>query len=124
VTFECEFPEEQYVSAAPKLSVAIDNIVQNAVEHNDADAPRVEITIRPATAETEYVELTVADNGPGIPEQEREVLLKGKETDLRHGSGLGLWIVKWVVTRSGGRIDFDKNDSRGSRVTLVLPVAE
>ncbi|MFB6296940.1 MAG: PAS domain S-box protein [Salinirussus sp.] len=121
-TFDVDAPETQPVMAAPKLSVAIDHVVRNAVEHNDADRPRVAVTVDPPTG-GEYVEVTVADNGPGIPEHEREVLREG-ERPLKHGSGLGLWIVNWIITRSGGRIEFEENEPRGSRVTLALPPVE
>jgi PAS domain S-box-containing protein len=124
VTFACDLPDVLHVTATPKLDVALDHVVRNAVEHNDADSPRVEITARPPATDTGYAEVTIADNGPGIPEQERAVLLEGEETPLEHGSGLGLWIVNWIVTRSGGRITFGENEPRGSRVSLALSPAE
>ena len=93
-------------------------------ENDDAATPRVEITARTPTIDGGVVELTIADNGPGIPTDEKEVLLDGEETPLKHGSGLGLWIVNWIITRTGGRISFERNEPRGSRVTLAVPPAE
>ncbi|MFC7132728.1 MULTISPECIES: PAS domain-containing sensor histidine kinase [Salinibaculum] len=122
-TFDVDLPDDQLVVAAPKLRVAIDHVLRNAVEHNDADTPRIEVTVRPPSAESSEVYLTVVDNGPGIPAQQREVLLEGEETPLKHGNGIGLWLVNWIITRSGGRITFDENDPRGSRVTLALSPA-
>jgi len=124
VTFDCDLPDEQCVVAAPKLAVALDHVVRNAIEHNDSDEPRVEISVEEPDSEEGYVELTVADNGPGIPEQEQEVLIEGEETPLKHSTGMGLWILNWIITRSGGRIAFHENDPRGSRVTLSLPPAD
>lgn len=124
VAFDCDLPDEQCVVAAPKLSVALDHVVRNAVEHNDSDEPRVEISVGEPDSGDEYVEVTVADNGPGIPEQEREVLLEGEETPLEHSSGVGLWLLNWIITRSGGRVVFHENEPRGSRVTLSLPPAD
>lgn len=122
-TFDVNLPDDQPVVAAPKLRVAINHVLRNAVEHNDADIPRIEVTVRPPDVESGDVYLTVADNGPGIPAQQREVLLEGEETPLKHGNGIGLWLVNWIITRSGGRITFDENDPRGSRVTLALSPA-
>jgi PAS domain S-box-containing protein len=122
--FDLDVTEIPAVMAAPKLDLAVEHVLTNAVEHNDSDTPHVAITARLSAPSAEYVELTVADNGPGIPRQEREVLLEGDEEPLKHGSGLGLWIVNWIVTRSGGYIEFDTNDPRGSRVTVYLPPAE
>lgn len=124
VAFDCALPDEQCVVAAPKLEVALQEVLQNAIEHNESDQPRVSVSVTEPDADGEYVEVTVADNGPGIPEQERDVLLEGRETPLKHASGLGLWILNWIITRSGGRISFDENEPRGSRVTLALPPAD
>jgi signal transduction histidine kinase len=69
------------------------------------------------------VTIEVSDNGPGIPEQDRNVLKEGRETALEHGSGLGLWLVYWVVDKSGGVLGFDENEPRGSIVTVELDAA-
>jgi len=124
VEFDCDFPDEQRVRGVSNVDVALDHVIENAIEHNDAETPRISVSVRPPRPDGDEVEVTVADNGPGIPEQEREVLLEGKETPLRHGSGVGLWIVNWIVTRSGGRIVFDENEPRGSRITLYFPPVE
>jgi len=124
VEFSVDLPERVCVMAAPKLGLAVEHVVRNAAEHNDAATPQVEITTQIPATDAGVVELTVADNGPGIPTDEKEVLLDGDETPLKHGSGLGLWIVNWIITRTGGRIAFERNEPRGSRVTLALPPAE
>ena len=124
VAFSVDLPERVCVMAAPKLGLAVEHIVRNAAEHNDAATPRVTISAQTPATDAGVVELTVADNGPGIPADEKEVLLDGQETPLKHGSGLGLWIVNWIITRTGGRIAFERNEPRGSRVTLAMPPAE
>jgi PAS domain S-box-containing protein len=123
-TFDLDVPAELPVVATSKLDLAIEHVLENAVEHNDTESPRVAVTAREHATSDGYVDLQIADDGPGIPRQEREVLLDGDEEPLKHGSGLGLWLVNWIVTRSGGYIEFDANDPRGSRVTLNLPAAE
>jgi len=53
---------------------------------------------------------------------ERQVLLGGNDiTPLLHGNGLGLWLVKHIVTQSGGRLAFEENDPDGSIVELRFP---
>ncbi len=93
-------------------------LVENAVEHSDREEPRVELGV---TAADDTVEITVTDDGPGIPERERRVLVEGDESPLRHGSGIGLWLVNWGVTYLGGSVSFADADPRGSVVTLSLP---
>jgi signal transduction histidine kinase len=88
--------EQCPVEAVPKLDIAIENLVENAVEHNDATRPRVSVEVTNGDRPT----LVVSDNGPGIPEQEIAALEGERETSLEHGSGIGLWLVKWIVDRS------------------------
>ncbi len=117
---ELAVPAAAFVTAAPRLDIAVRQLVENAVEHSDAETPRAVVSVEQSGGTT----LTVADNGPGIPEQERATLLEGEERPLQHGSGVGLWLVNWIVTRSGGRITFCENDPRGSRVRLSFPPTE
>ncbi|WP_407647948.1 ATP-binding protein [Halarchaeum nitratireducens] len=60
------------------------------------------------------------DDGPGIPAAEVEVLTNGTESDLEHGSGLGLWTVVWCLRRLGGDVTFERTDD-GTTVRLWLP---
>ncbi|WP_144799182.1 ATP-binding protein [Halorubrum depositum] len=99
----------------PSLELALRELVENALTH--ADDPAVVVRVE-ATSET--VTLSVIDNGPGLPEQERKVLDQGVETPLVHGSGLGLWMVHWIVTTHDGGIDTTVTDE-GTTVTVTLP---
>ncbi len=96
-------------------------LVENAAEHNDAENPRVEIRVGKSDDRAFPLALTVADNGPGIPDHEWAVVDTGDESPLEHGSGLGLWVVNWGVTRLGGRVELAENEPRGSLVTVALP---
>lgn len=49
------------------------------------------------------------------------VVESGEETDLEHGSGLGRWVIDWVITNSTGSIEYD-TDSTGTTVTVRLPI--
>jgi len=64
--------------------------------------------------------LSISDNGPGIPEAELAVRERGEETALQHGSGIGLWVVEWVISRSAGTLAFE-TDADGTDVTVWLP---
>jgi len=122
VTIESDLREGVTVAVpnAKLLTVAVRNAVENAIEHNDADHPWVRITAAPSDDETR-THIRVVDNGPGIPEAERKVIRRGTETPLKHGSGLGLWLIRWIVTGAGGEVSFDDNEPRGTVVTLSLP---
>ncbi|MFC6726882.1 ATP-binding protein, partial [Halobium palmae] len=69
------------------------------------------------------VELAVRDNGPGIPEMERSVVAGDSEiSQLNHGQGLGLWVVKWITNAYDGAFDVG-SDGRGTTATMQLPRA-
>jgi PAS domain S-box-containing protein len=93
-------------------------LVENSLEHTTTDSPHVEVSVRAVSDDT--VELSVADDGPGLPEQERDILAAGTETQLEHGRGIGLWFVNWAVTQLGGDLRFRENDPEGSIVTVRL----
>lgn len=110
-------------TALPKIEAAVAELVENAVQHNDTDTPTVRIEVECEPTADEGV-VRVADDGPGIPEDEREALLLDREIDqLHHGSGLGLIFVYWTVRLSGGELAFAENEPRGSVVSITLPKA-
>jgi len=100
------------------LQQVLSELVENAVEHTTGDSSHVEVSVREVSDDT--VEISVADDGPGLPEREREILAAGTETQLKHGQGIGLWFVNWAVTQLGGELQFQENDPQGSIVTVRL----
>lgn len=107
--------------AISSIDLAIENLVENAIEHNDSASPVVDVQTRTTVDRgVEWAEIVVADNGPGIPQHERRVLTEGSESALQHGNGLGLWLVYWLVRKSRGELLYDSNDPRGSIITLRL----
>jgi PAS domain S-box-containing protein len=115
--------ESRYVPG--EVDAAVAELVENALEHGDG---AVSITVEAGEADdatggagetSDHVVLAVADDGPGLPDQERRVLERGQETQLEHGSGLGLWLVNWVVTGVGGHVEADDGGVR-----LHLPASD
>jgi signal transduction histidine kinase len=97
------------------VEAVVENAVENAVVHGGG---RVRVRTEPPA--DGCVQVVVADDGPGIPESELAVVERGVETQLDHGSGLGLWVVAWGVRSLGGSVDVDAGDD-GTTVTLRLP---
>lgn len=122
VTFDLELPEEAWADAGPLCKSAVDNLIENAIQYTVGE-PRIGIVVGPSRADDGVVEVAVADEGPGIPSDEIRVLDGQTESSLHHGSGLGLWVAKWVTESYGGEIRFDESGVRGSVVTLSLPAA-
>lgn len=100
------------------LIIVVENLLHNAVVHHDRS--RQQVTISGAGDDT-GVTIEIVDDGPGIPEEELEVLTSGRETPIQHGSGLGLWVAKWAVQSLRGDIEFVAEDPRGTRIAIDLP---
>lgn len=115
-----ETPSSVWVYADHRLTVIVDNLLENAITHSDQDSPVIDVSITTNSKERDWVELRVADNGPNIPPMEVESVLNGEETSLKHGSGLGLWLVKWWADRYGGGIEFNDRSPRGNVVLVRL----
>jgi signal transduction histidine kinase len=116
-----EVPTERSVHTDPSiLAVVLENLIENAVEHADTDAPVVAVRVGTAGSD---VAIEVEDNGPGVPDHELDVLDATEETALEHGSGLGLWIVKWGVASLGGTVEFDVSDA-GTVARVTLPATD
>jgi len=119
VSFALTTEEPLAVSANEAvLSHVLEQLLDNAAKHNDSPEPEVSVRCR---SDGDRVRLSIADNGPGVPEQERTAILQGEESPLEHASGLGLWGVHWGVTAIGGDLAFEPNDPRGTVVHVVLP---
>lgn len=120
--FECHtsLPERLWVNGADELRIALENVLENAVEHNDATRPRIDLTVDEGP-DGETVELRIEDNGPGISDLERELVTGRRErTQLQHTSGIGIWVTNWIVSSVGGELDIETGDDGGTVVTIQL----
>jgi signal transduction histidine kinase len=117
VTLDVSTPESLAVEATDALEDALWELVENACEHT-GDSPHVEIAVGHQAG---LADVTISDDGPGLPEHERAVLETATETDLEHGSGLGLWLAHWVLEDAGGDLTFAVDD--GTTVRATLPMA-
>ncbi|MGZ6748718.1 MAG: sensor histidine kinase, partial [Nocardioides sp.] len=112
------------VSVDPdKFTQVVTNLVENGVRHGDGT---VSVRLRALDASSEVgegVELTVDDQGEGIPvEIRRRVFTKFWKGGVRGGSGLGMYIVNGLVRAHGGTVSIDDAPGGGARVVLTWPV--
>ncbi len=121
-TFDREIQDGPTVRANDQLKIVLRSLLDNAIRHNESADRRARISA--AELDSSTVEIAVADNGPGIPEVEQQIITEDEQiTPLNHGSGLGLWVVKWIVEAYGGRIEIETPDSGGTVVRLYLNTA-
>ncbi len=111
---------------AKLITQVIINIVNNAIKYTQTGS---EIVIR-AWKENKVIKVSVSDNGPGIPEPEKEQIFEmfysGKKevADSRRSMGLGLALCKTIITAHGGELTVTDNDPSGAVFTFSLPAEE
>ncbi|MBI5594878.1 MAG: GAF domain-containing protein [Elusimicrobia bacterium] len=102
----------------------VKNLVENAIKFSKEKPPSVSVT---AAAAAGVVELRVADDGPGIPPEQRERVfdkfyqIDASFTGQVDGWGLGLTFVKRVLERLGGSVRIEPGPERGSVFVVTLP---
>lgn len=120
VEFEVAEASAPPVLAHEHVRLVLDNLLENAVVHHDGGTPSVDVSV--TRHDEASVRLVVSDDGPGIPESEIELRESRLETALDHSDGLGLWIVRWLVSKSDGELRLERTEN-GSRAVVLLPVA-
>lgn len=115
-SFSQDVPSDLHVEVFGGFEVAVREVIENAAKHaGDGAEVHVSVEVVPNA-----LEVVVTDNGPGIPEHEREVLRRGEETPLVHGSGFGLWLVHWLITAQEGTVDISVEEG-GTTVSMTIP---
>lgn len=104
-----------------KLEQVLLNLAKNAIESIEADG---ELTIRSRLKE-DKVEITVADNGCGIPVEDQEKIFSPFYTTKREGSGLGLSISKRIIEEhEGSTFTLKSEEGKGTEFKITMPVAK
>jgi signal transduction histidine kinase len=101
------------------LRLVIDNAIANAIKHGGATEIRLS-----AESSSDGVQITVDDNGAGVPEEERAAVFERfsrGSTASRSGSGLGLALVAQQAELHGGTAALEASPLGGARLVLRLP---
>jgi two-component system sensor histidine kinase HydH len=101
-----------------RLTQALMNLVINAMQAVSRKG-RIEVTV---VANNEAVQLTVHDNGPGIPPEKLAAIFDPYFTTKPEGSGLGLWIAQQIVTAHTGSLKARNDPGGGAVFTMILPL--
>jgi PAS domain S-box-containing protein len=141
-------PETAHASCSSEIKRAVVELVENAVEHGSTNpdsrarentlehgsaspgftdhhegadhgaTPRIRIVV-----DTDWpgeVTIAVHDDGPGIPDEEWETVVGDADiTQLNHGTGLGLWLTRWIVESFDGELR-RRSDDDGAAVVVGL----
>lgn len=123
VDVRTQLPATAPVKVNHMFGEAVEELVRNAIEHNDSPEPRVEVTVDRTAGPIHLVEICVSDNGSGIPDKVVSVLKESEVDQLSHLQGMGLWFVHWVVAESDGHMIVDENADGGALVRVRVPTA-
>lgn len=96
------------------------NLINNAIKHNNKAQCHISIECTP---KEDFYEIAVTDNGPGIPERDKERvfdLFENLKTTLEDSHGIGLSIVKKLVTQANGNIWVDVANTNGARFVFTI----
>ncbi len=118
------------VSEMPRFSTmhtpfhqVLRNLMGNAMKHHDKEKGKLEITAKPVG---DFIEFSIKDDGPGIPEQFREKVFELFQTlkprDELEGSGMGLALVKKIIENVGGTVAIHTVQPHGTEVRFTWPL--
>jgi PAS domain S-box-containing protein len=103
------------------FAYALRHALENAIVHSDETEPVIDVSIGPSP-NTGRVEICITDSNPPIPDEELDALLTPTETtNTYHGSGTGLFVMKWCVESLKGEIKFETSTPRGNVIYFYLP---
>jgi two-component system NtrC family sensor kinase len=96
------------------------NLVLNAIDATDRDG-RIDLEV---TRRHNGVEVSVRDSGSGIAPEHAARLFQPYFTTKKHGTGLGLFVTRQLVTEHGGEVTFESHPGRGTIFRVFLPLAD
>lgn len=110
------------VTANDMLTSVFRNLLGNAVQHNDTDQPEIDVS---CAVLDDTLRVAIADNGPGVPPDRRDVIFgKGEQSLDSDGTGIGLYLVNQLTETYGGDVWVENRDGRrGARFVVELPLA-
>ncbi len=124
-----EADDREFLADRSFLRMAVVNLLDNAIKYSpERGVIRVNVRVLDAMqVEGQFVEIGIADQGPGIPEEarlrifDRFYRLDDSRNREAGGVGLGLAIAKWAVEAHGGNIRVDTANGGGSVFSIALP---
>ncbi|MFB6219142.1 MAG: PAS domain-containing protein, partial [Halobacteriaceae archaeon] len=111
---ECTLPEAAPARVHDAIERVLDELIENAVTHNDSPTPEVRVSVTAG----DPVTVRIADDGQGIDEGELLAIEEGHESPLTHATGLDLWLAHWTAEVSGGELVVGESDAGGAAVVL------
>lgn len=119
LTLECTIDDLDFYADDVKLRQAVVNLLKNAAESSREGNP----ILLSITADDTYLNISVADKGCGMSEEQIAKAFEPFHTTKSYGTGLGLPIVKRIVEAHKGKLSIHSVKDAGTTVTITLPLA-
>ncbi|MBN1880802.1 MAG: PAS domain-containing protein [Deltaproteobacteria bacterium] len=107
-------------ASSTQVAQVLYNLLQNAYQSGSGDT-QISVNIQ-AKALHDYLSISVADNGGGIPARNLAKIYDPLFTTRSRGMGIGLTIVKNLVEANGGTISVESKEKKGTTATFTLPI--
>lgn len=116
------FQPEAFMSDLTRVRIVLNNLISNAIKYRSMRREQSFIAVEVKVEEGQAV-ITIQDNGEGIPQSKLPSIFDMffRATENSQGSGLGLYIVKNVIDKLGGKITVDSKENVGTTFRVVLP---
>ena len=126
VEIRCDLQEQTPESRYDEESIhrAILNLVTNSLDAVEEVEDGVVVVKAGHNPETDQLYVSVADNGPGIPEDQRQVIFEAfHSTKGGRGTGLGLAVTRKIIREHDGEMILESKVGQGTRFTIAWPVS-
>ena len=115
-------PEIKFIGDDDEIHQIINNLIKNSIEAVEkASDPLIEVELK---KEENSISLTVKDNGIGMGKEMLEKLGNEFFSSKKDGFGLGLFIVKTIVSQYGGTMHIESEPGKGTKVMLIFPAGK
>jgi signal transduction histidine kinase len=121
IALTCLVDDGTWVEGSNELEFALSELFETLARMADTES-QITVGIEEDCSTTARLCLVARCEGANLPKSEVDALVEGEETQLSHGSGLGLWLVNWIVELSGGSLSFRSTED-GQDVLLELVTA-
>lgn len=108
---------------ATEIQQVLLNLINNAIQAvagKENHVGRIQIEAKQIE---DRIQISISDNGVGVPQEQKSSLFELLNTTKQSGMGLGLWLCKHIVTKYGGSINYEDSVGSGARFVVALPVA-
>tara|TARA_R110001583_G_scaffold3739_15_gene22968 strand:+ start:174 stop:1967 length:1794 start_codon:yes stop_codon:yes gene_type:complete len=120
--FKCSAPNIEISIPLAPFEIVLRNLIANSIKHHDQTSGQINIVY---TSQNNFHEISVEDDGPGIPEafhaKAMEMFQTLQSRDKVEGSGMGLAMIKRIVEHYHGSVNIISDGTRGTKIKILWP---